>query len=262
MTETPFFEQPEDNLFVARDPARGPWSKDAVHAGPVSGLVARALEAEIPDKHLTRLTLDFVQTIPMQGFRIEAERVRNGRTLATGRARVFATDGTLCVEAVSTHLAARDPEPFPGAGEAPAPRDAAIAGAFPVTATLHGRPAFADFIDIAYPAGETPAPGPTALWMRTPPLLPDERPSPFQSLCPLADCGSGISRNSEIDRVTFMNTDLTIVAHRRPRKAWLLSRAHSFWQSDGIGLAQAEIADAHGPVATVLQTLLLRPTPR
>lgn len=35
----------DKEVFVGLDPARGPWSPDHCHAGPVSGLIARSVEA-------------------------------------------------------------------------------------------------------------------------------------------------------------------------------------------------------------------------
>ena len=48
------------------------------------------------------------------------------------------------------------------------------------------------------------------MWMRTKfPILPDEDPSPFQEIAPLADCGNGISYNGHIADASFVNPDLT-----------------------------------------------------
>ena len=60
----------------------------------------------------------------------------------------------------------------------------------------------------------------------------------------------------------FLNTDLMIHIHREPRSEWLASETVSHWQDTGIGLAHAVIRDEEGPLAAVLQTLLLRPPPK
>ena len=75
--------------------------------------------------------------------------------------------------------------------------------------------------------------------MRTAPLLPDETPSPFQRICPLADCGNAFSRHAEPWEIAFVNADLTIALHRDPVGEWLGSRAVSWWQPSGVGLADA-----------------------
>lgn len=130
---------------------------------------------------------------------------------------------------------------------------------FAVENAHHGLPFFRDWIDVAYPPGESSAPGPTTLWMKTPPLVKDETPSPFQKICPLADCGNGTSRNAELTDATFVNPDLTIILHRLPESEWLASSAISFWENTGIGMSSATLFDEQGSVGCALQTLLIQP---
>ena len=95
--------------------------------------------------------------------------------------------------------------------------------------------------------------------MRAIPLLPDEEPSPFQRISPLADCGNAFGRHADPDKVQFVNTDLVIALHRDPVGEWMGSRSVAFWQPTGVGLADALLFDDEGPVGRALQTLLLRP---
>ena len=258
----PFFSQTSDGVFAGNPPARGPWSVDHCHAGPVAGLVARAIEQAIgPEKAFMRLTLDLLRPIPMAGIKVVAEVVRDGRTAATAKAHVLDGEGRVCVSATSMHLARAEIGPVPTAPGAAPQRGEARMGGFPMPAGFGGAPCFPNFVEVAYPPGETPEPGPTTLWMRTPPLLAGERPSPMQAICPLADCGNAISRNAEFGGVTFLNSDLTIYMHREPEGGWLGSRAASHWRRTGIGVSEAVIFDQQGPVAAALQTLLLRPPP-
>jgi len=134
----------------------------------------------------------------------------------------------------------------------------ATPGKFGTTRAPHGAPFFGNFVAVAYPPGQTATPGPTTMWLKPLPLLDGEIPSSFQQLCPLADCGNGISRNADIHEFQFVNPDITIVAHRSSSSEWLASTARSEWQSNGIGLATAVIQDEEGPVATVMQSLMLR----
>ena len=96
--------------------------------------------------------------------------------------------------------------------------------------------------------------------MSTAPLLPGETPSPFQAICPLADCGNAFGRHAEPWEVAFVNADLTIALHRDPVGDWFGSRAVSWWQPDGVGLAEALLFDDVGPVGRALQTMVLRPS--
>ncbi len=222
-------------------------------------MIARAAEQLIPEQVLTRLTVDLLRPVAMAGFKVSAQINRQGRTVSTATVQLHGLDGRLCASASTSHLAHMDFPQMPGLASRPMDRSEATAGAFPIRQTTHGRPCFPDFVQMAYPPGEMLTPGPTQVWMKAPPLIPGESPSPFQSLCPLADCGNALSRNAELQEVTFVNTDLTIVAHRLPNQHWLASSSRSHWQSTGVGLSVAELSDEHGPVATALQTLVLRP---
>ena len=259
MTERAFFSIRDDEWFVGNDGARGPWSEHACHAGPVSGLLARALERAIGDKQLVRITADYFRPVPMAGFRIEAEVVRDGRAVASGRATLLDGEGRVCATATSLSIVRSDFENLPTSViDMPNRRDA-VPGNFVVETAHHDKPFFGDSIEVLYPPGESNSPGPTTVWMKAPPLLAGEKPSPFQSICPLADCGNGISRNTNLDVATFVNPDLTIVLHRLPETTWHASSAISFWEPSGIGLSQATLFDEKGPVGVASQALLVQP---
>jgi len=254
-----FFSIDGNGWFLGNDGARGPWSADACHAGPVTGLLARALEREIPDMQLVRITANYLRPIPMAGFRIESETTRTGRATAAAAARLIDTAGKTCATASSVHFACSDVGALATVSIPVPERLGAVPGEFVDDSTHHDKPFFRHAIEVAYPPGEDNGPGPTTLWMRAPALLADETPSPFQRICPLADCGNGISRNADFDNVTFVNPDLTLIVYRLPESEWLASSAVSFWEPTGIGLAQATLFDERGPVGVASQTLLIRP---
>ena len=249
-----------DGVFVGNDPARGPWSAGHCHAGPVTGLAARAAETAVsPGKVMTRLTVDVLRPLPLDGLRVTAELTRETRTLATTRVQVEALDGTICMTGTSMHLARKELGEVPTA-QVPAPRfDEAEPGPSLLVGGLHDRPSFGQFIDVAYPPGVSRAPGPKAVWMRVPALLEGEAPSPIQSICPLADCGNGISWNAVPGVMGFMNTDLTLQIHREPVSDWMASTSVSHWQGNGVGMSQSVLFDTEGPVGVALQTLVLHP---
>lgn len=249
----------DGDLFVGNDGARGPWSVDACHAGPVTGLIVRALEEAVTDKQLVRVTADYARPVPMSGFRIDAKITRSGRAAATAKATLIDADGKVCATATSLHLVRSSFDNLPTARIAAPRREDATPGKFAVEHTHHDKPFFGDSIEVAYPPGENNDPGPTTLWMKAPPLLDGEEPSPFQSVCPLADCGNGTSRNAELSDATFVNPDLTVALHRLPESDWLASSAVSFWEPAGIGLSRATLFDEKGPVGYALQTLLIQP---
>lgn len=253
-----FFHR-DGEFFVGNDAARGPWSTDACHAGPVTAVIAGAIETVVPDKQLARITVSYVRPIPMAGFRVSAETAGAGRSAASARATLLDREGRLCAAAQSLHLATTTLDVEPGAEPDRPDIAAAIPGRFPVTETLHKLPFFGSEMEVAYPPGENDSPGPTTMWMRAPSIVEGQQPSPFQSVCPLADCGNGLSRHSEFTRVICPNPDLSIVLHRLPESDWLASRARSFWEPSGIGSTQATLYDTRGAIGSAVQTLLLRP---
>ena len=255
-----FFHQRADGVFVGNDPARGPWSPDHCHAGPVAGLVARAAEVEVgPEKMLTRLTMDVLRPVPVEGVRVAAETTRHTRSVAATRVTVHDLEDTLLVQATTMHLAERDLGPLPSP-VLPSPAfDEATPGEFAIGAGRHDLPNFARLLETRYPPGHGFGPGPKMIWLRTPDLVAGEETSPIQGICALADCGNGISWNLPATEMGFMNTDLTLQIHRAPKPGWHASDAISHWHSNGIGMSQAVLFDTEGPVGTALQTLSLFP---
>jgi acyl-CoA thioesterase len=252
-----YFRQ-QGEVFVANDPARGPWSRDHCHAGPVAALMVRAAEQLLPDDlQPARLALDLLRPVPTAGLTVQAEILRHGRSLATVSVDAYDQQGRQLAVARVTFLTTTELGAVPSVQIAAMDFSASVAGEFPLS-KAHNLPCFTDACDVRYPPKYGPALGPKAIWMRCPPLLKDEVPSPFQLLCPIADSSNGISGNGNLDEFTFVNTDLTIVMHRPPQMGWLASDARSFWQTSGVGLAESTLHDVSGPVAGVMQTLLLR----
>jgi len=226
------------------------------------------MERALPDVRLARITVDLAKPIPMAGFRIDAEVTRRGRTVGATRAALIDANGVVRTTAIGLHIAVLDEPLFDGQLDraldnselvTPSLSDA-VPGVFPIGRPMqHGLPGFSgSAVRMRYPPGETPDPGATTAWMNTAPLLPDEDPSPFQRICPLADCGNAFSRHADPDEVMFVNPDLTIALHRDPVGDWLGSRATSQWQPSGIGLADASLFDDEGLVGRALQTMILR----
>ncbi len=259
MSDSAFFRD-VDGLIVGNDAARGPWSAEACHAGPVSAVIARELERCVADKQLVRLTITFQRPIPLAGFRVTASLEGEGRTGATATAVLADTDDKICAIATSLHLATESAEGLPTACIDGPDIAEATPGQFAVQRAIHGLPFFGSSIEVAYPPGGSAKPGPTTMWMRTLPIIEGEAPSPFESVCPLADCGNGISRNTDFDKATFVNPDLTVAIFRLPESDWLASESVSFWEPNGIGLSQAQLFDTRGAIGYALQTLIIRAT--
>ena len=252
-----FFTTEDDDWFTPTEHTRGPWDVHACHAGPPTGLLARAVERLLPEKRLIRLTVDLLKPIPFHGFKISASITRNGRSTAASMASIVNQEGKTIAAATGLHMLIQPPVDYPThAIKTIKPTDAQD-GPFPIQ-TLHDQPAFnGSGVQIRYPIGENNGPGPTTVWMKTVPLLESETPTAFQRICPLADCGNAFARNAEPSDVSFVNPDLTIALHRDPVGEWLGSQSVGFWEATGQGLADALLFDEHGAVGRALQTLLL-----
>ena len=248
-----------DGWFVGNDGARGPWTADACHAGPVAALFARAVESIVTDKQLVRLTADYMRPIPMDGFRIVPKVEKPGRNVATSSAVLVDRLDRVCATATSVHFALADLGELPTTVIPHPTRVGATPSIFVLDKAPHGLPFFSKCVDFEYAAGETTDGGPTTAWLRTPAILEGEKPSPFQTACPIADCGNGLSRNANIDEWSFINPELTVALHRLPESAWLASSSVSSWEPTGIGISRATLFDEKGAIGTAVQTLLIRP---
>lgn len=256
--DTSFFHLDGD-WFIGNGASRGPWSVDACHAGPVTAVIARALEQAVPEKQLARLTVNYSRPVPVAGFRVDADIIRNGRAATSAVATLRDADDRICATASSVHIKTHSFEGMPTATIPHPSFEEAIVGDFPVKEAVHGLPFFGSSIEVAFPPGETDEPGPTTIWLRALPIIEGESPSPFQVLCPISDCGNGISRNAEFSEISFVNADITISAYRLPQSDWIASQATSFWQPTGIGHSQAILFDKRGSVGMALQTLIVKP---
>jgi hypothetical protein len=256
-----YFTTRDGHWFIGTDYARGPWDADSCHAGPPTALIVRALEHLAPHQRLHRITVELMRPIPIRGFQVQAEVRRPGRSVTLSEAEIFDED-RVYVRAFGLHT--RTITDFSTATAPSQPPDfaAAVAGDFPIRDAHHDQTGFSSSVEVRYNVDEGGAGtgGPTTVWLRPKiPILADEAPSPFQRICPLADSGNGISYNEYLDRVAFVNPDLTVALHRDPVGEWHAARARSHWQPDGTGLADAELFDVEGSVGRALQTVLLEP---
>jgi len=267
MTEAFFTKDADSSVrFYPTEHCRGPWSEVHCHAGPPTGLLARAMEQVLPEQRLTRITVELTRPIPHEGFDVNADIVRQGRTVSTATASITDLSGKPVITASGLFMSeSESPLALPAMAEHAKARSdygtaaAATAGDFPIKNTLHGLPAFnGKGVKTRYPDGEDAGPGPTVAWLKTVPLFDDEVASGFQRMCPLADCGNAFGRLAEPGDVTFMNTDLTVLLHRDPVGEWLGTDSVCFWESNGVGMSDARLFDEHGIVGRAIQTLLLR----
>jgi Acyl-CoA thioesterase C-terminal domain/Acyl-CoA thioesterase N-terminal domain len=260
MSGTFFTVDESGEWFTGTDLARGPWDPAACHAGPPTALLVRASERAVPGQRLARLAVDLERPVPMAGFRIETVVARAGRATSSTELRIVGGDERVAVRARGLHIAERHVlEHTAGDRFVPVPVADCPPGLFAVSRARHELPMFRDAVEVRYPPGESGDPGPTTLWTRSVELLSGEVMSPFQRVCPVADCTNAFSRHRDGDAVGFVNADLAVQLHRDPVGEWIGSQATSVWEPSGIGVAHALLFDERGTVGLATQTLVLTP---
>lgn len=254
-----FFVTDDGVNFTATQYSRGPWAADACHGGPPTALMVRALELLDPDKQLARITNDIIRPIPTTGFTVEAEIWRQGRSVTSAAVRIRVGD-KVHAQATGVLLRTLPPEPQIQTASVDIPDlDEAQDGVFAITKTPHGLPSFGTAVEVKYAPGSSQnAIGPNTMWMRTTvPILEDEKPSGFQRISPLADCGNGVSPNQPFTEFAALNPDLSITFHREPQGDWFAMKAVSHAHPNGVGSTESSLFDTGGPVALATQTILV-----
>jgi hypothetical protein len=254
---------PDGDRFVPDALARGPWSPDALHGGPVAALLARTAErVETADPmHPARLSVELLRPVPLAPLAVRARVLRPGRKVQWVEASLAAGD----LEVARAMLLRIRTAALPWS-------DAIVAGA--VELPFAG-PDGAAPVDPSWVTGEPPAYhntatehrfargtweglGPVSDWIRLrQPVVEGEEPSPLQRVAAVADFGNGVSAALPYEDYRFINPDLTIVLHRLPVSAWVCLDAATFPERHGTGVAESTLYDERGRIGHAAQTLLL-----
>ena len=238
----------------------GPWSPDSQHGGPVSALLAGAVEAAVDPRfddvpvQVVRVTVELLRPVPLSPLRLETAVVRPGRNVQLADASLW--DGDTEVARARGLRIRRQPLEVPVEATAPpAPPPAPDEPPGPPALT---RTAFAEAVDMRFVHGSWDDPGPATLWTRLHvPVVDDLEPTPLQRATAAADFGNGISRVLEFDHHTFINPDLTVALARPPIGPWVGFEMISRLSGEGYGQAESRIFDATGTVGRSIQSLLV-----
>ena len=254
---------PDGARLVPTYHARGPWSPDSLHGGPVAAAVVRATEQSVPADdalRMTCLTLELLRPVSMEPLTVTGAVVRPGRKVqvvdtiveqggvevAWGRATRIRVDPALVV-------------PVPTTPEDPAP-DPPSAGAA-VPSTMDGYRGFHNAgVEIRYIAGQLDRLGPATAWFRLlVPVVAGEEPSPEQRAAAVSDFGNGISAELAFAASVFINPDLTLHLLRPPEGEWVCLDARTRFGPPGTGLAESALWDQQGRIGRALQSLYVEP---
>jgi hypothetical protein len=261
---------PDGNRFVPSGFARGPWSPDALHGGPVAALVARAVEACPSDEpmHVARLTVELLRPVPLAPLAVTATVSRPGHKVQLVDVRVTAGDrdvvwGRALRIRLLPHTSDDATElaevaaglesgngPGPPAGPADGHRSPAPVGA---DIAFHS-----DGAELRYLTGEFGRNGPSIVWVRLAvPLVPAEEPSPLQRVAAASDFGNGVSSVLDYQRYLFINPDLSVHLIRPAVGEWVCLDARTTLGTPGVGMAESLLWDVHGLLGRSLQSLLI-----
>jgi Thioesterase-like superfamily len=248
------FFVPDGDAWVATSHTRGPWSPTHQHGGPPAALIAHVVEAAAPELSIARVTVDFLQPVPIDRLRVRLEPLREGAKVQRRIARLLHGD-TVVAHAVLV-LVRPDTVPVTPLADAPPlpPPEASRPFQFPFFREADG---YHTAMETRLARGEWGT-GRVAAWMRQRvPLVPQAPPSPLERVLVAADSGSGISAAIDHRSQSAINADLTVALSRPLEGEWVGLDSVSTYQPSGIGLADTRICDGRGTVGRVLQGLVL-----
>lgn len=247
--------------FMPSELARGPWSPDAQHGGPVAALLAYMVERAEggAEMFVARLTIELLRPVPIALLLPRVRLVRPGRKVQLVEAALWhgETEVARCTAlrirrtTLQLPVEVRSPPP---------PGPAGGAESLPPWAASVGYRAFHNSgVEHRFVRGSFEQPGAATDWIRLRvPLIEGEPTTPLSRVAAAADFGNGISwvldRNAGY---TFVNPDLTIYLHRIPVGEWICLDAATYTSAQGVGLAESQLFDEQGPIGRGAQSLLL-----
>lgn len=256
MTSSALFSVVGENTWHPMDAARGPWTPDALHGGPVAALLGHAALPLLDELQPVRLTVEILRPVPVAPVHVQASIARPGRRVRAVGLEMTANDVTV---ASATVVAIRT-------ADVPAPEQPSVA---PPIGPEHGEPP--NFtsggtyealhntgVEHRFVKGALEIPGPATDWIRMRlPLVDGEEPHPLERAAIAADFGNGVSRIIDFEKLLFINPDLTLYLHRLPVGEWVCIDAVSRIEPNGIGLAASDLYDERGPVGNAVQSLVI-----
>jgi hypothetical protein len=260
MAEDALFGRLDDGLVLPLDPARGPWTPDALHGGPVAILLAGAAEPLLEGLHPARITVELLRPVPIAPLRVSATALRPGKKVRLVGAEVATEDGAVVASATVLGIRRADvPAPASPGPEPPPTPDTVAPAAKGVVAVEDDYTAFHNTgVEHRFVRGSFLEVGPATDWIRLAvPVLADVDPTPLQRVLAAADFGNGISRMASFEELLFINPDLTVHLHELPAGEWVALEAATHLEQHGVGLAQSVLWDERGLLGRSLQSLLL-----
>ncbi|TDD74079.1 thioesterase family protein [Actinomadura rubrisoli] len=253
-----FYEPLGGGGFAGTRATAGPWSPDFQHAGPVAGLIGRAIERHepVPGTRVARVTLEILGPVPVAPLAVAVRVVRPGKRITLLEAEMT-HEGRPVARATAWRILTA-PAGLPAAVHAPPPPPLP-----PSTDPLKVWPegntdGYLSAMEWRLVEGSFARPGPGTVWARARvPLVAGEADTPLVRALVLADSASGVGSQVDLAKWMIINTDLTVALHRDPAGEWLCMAASLSVTPHGSALCEATLADGSGEFGRALQTLLV-----
>lgn len=270
MSGAALFDLLDERAVRATELARGPWSPEALHGGPVAGLLARAVELHDHDDiewFVARLTVELERPVPTTPLTWRAVTTRPGRKVALVEVelrsveldRVVARARALRIRDGHVHLPMDDPGSAPHlvlAGPPPGPET--------VSATVSTMNDYVGYHNTAtehrFIEGSWSEVGPAIDWVRLRhPLVAGEETTALQRVACTVDFANGIGRVLDTDDYTFINPDVTLHQFRPAHGEWVGLASRSHMGEHGVGMSDTAVYDTQGRVGRSNQSILIEP---
>jgi len=254
-----FYDSQTSYVFQANAATIGPWDSALQHGGPPAALLGRALEAQGGPRgsRISRIVFDFFGPIPVSQVSVQTQVLRAGKRVQLSEATLQA-GGRVALRATAWHLLAE-------VGRSPAVPSSFVVPALPphgAEAVFPGmrRFPYGDAIEWRFVHGGYGELGPATVWTRCRiPLVRGSVLTGLQRVLIIVDAANGVSAVLPFAAWTFVPIDLVVTAQRLPEAEWVGMAAETTLGTDGIGVTETILFDAHGAFGRALQTLYVAP---
>jgi hypothetical protein len=254
-----------DGWFFPSALTTGPWRADAMHGGPPSALIGRAIEHAVDHgEHVSRINIELERPVPLEPLQTVVVRRQISRRVAYLDIQLRTGD---CAVTSARALLLRG-EPILGGSRAvdEPPRLVGSEWAVRPPGAAHDAPVLyhRDAVEHRFVAGGFEVPGPSTAWIRlASAIVAGEEAGALSQLLAVADFGSAIAQGLEPDLgVGLINVDVSVALARRPVGQWFLLSSTDVVTADGIGLAHTELSDLTGRLGIATHSQLTHGYPR
>jgi hypothetical protein len=253
---------PEGASMLPTAAALGPWRRDALHGGAVSGLLGHSLAED--GWAMARLTVNLMRRVPLQPLHLVPGPTSRTRRVLRKRVELWAGQDV---------VATADALLLPDSQLALPPQPNRI---LPIPDELQEtteqqhreyivtRVGFPSFVSHAVATHRTRLPdwhpAPFAYWIKLLlPVVAGEPITPLQRITAAADYANGGFATLSFEEWSFRSLDLTVQMSREPQGEWIGVTVDSLAGTTAIGLGDSELYDTEGRIGRSVASILVEP---